>query len=322
MEFDLRRLCNGNADYVMTDPLGHTYYAQICGTAGKSCLPSGWENEYEYGRVIQTWGSPPTPCDMSCVEERTGAPTCCSEPCQVIAVQQPVFTTIQPGDPTQGIMLTYFGETPTGSDVRLDCPAVAPRHARCLPATPRPTPRTQPYACDFNPATGAPYPRVTHMQFYCDPTVAGFAKLYEVDQNATDDCDYTLKFKTSAVCMPGISGGWIFCIIVMAGFGAYAIFGTLVTYWRERIWCVSQRCESPCGMECGQCKSRGRCGSPRGAATRCGSVGACTQPCPRPAGHSRIATSGRRWSPSSLTVCGLWRAGSRSRAPASLSAAD
>ncbi|MCV5901630.1 hypothetical protein OFN63_36615, partial [Escherichia coli] len=46
--YDLRSLCNANADYTLTDAVGHTYYAQICGTAAKSCLPETWENEYEY----------------------------------------------------------------------------------------------------------------------------------------------------------------------------------------------------------------------------------------------------------------------------------
>jgi hypothetical protein len=74
------------------------------------------------------------------------------------------------------------------------------------------------------------------MQFFCDPSATGFARFYEVDQNATDDCDYTLKFKTSAVCIPGLSGGWVFIIVLASGFAAYALVGTLVTYWREKIW--------------------------------------------------------------------------------------
>ena len=38
--FDLRGLCNPDQDYVISDPVfGHTYYAQICGAAQKSCLP-------------------------------------------------------------------------------------------------------------------------------------------------------------------------------------------------------------------------------------------------------------------------------------------
>lgn len=208
---DFRRLCNAGQDYVLSDSIGHTYYAQICGTAAKSCLPQDWENEYEYGRVIQTWGTPPT-CDrsnMQCVEERTGAEVCCSEPCQVIAVQAPSFTEIVPGDASQGVQLTYQGETPTLSD---------------------------PYQCDWNTQTGSPFPRVTHLQFFCDKTVTGYAQMYAVDQNATDDCEYTVKFKTSLVCVTGmgLSGGWVFNIIVMTLFGVYVVAGYGINYARKK----------------------------------------------------------------------------------------
>jgi hypothetical protein len=213
---DFRRLCNAGGDYILSDGIGHTYFAQICGFAAKGCLPKDWENQYEYGRVIQSWGGPPT-CNTSapeCVEERTGAPVCCSEPCQVIAVRSPTLVILNNNDPTQGVELQYSGETPTGSD---------------------------PYQCDFNPATGTQYPRVTHMQFFCDPTMDGFARLYEVDQNSTDDCDYTLKFYTDVVCdfavsgKPQVSGGWIFNIIVFSVFGAYVIAGYGLNYWKKRV---------------------------------------------------------------------------------------
>lgn len=208
---DFRRLCNAGQDYMLADSIGHTYYAQICGTAAKSCLPKDWENEYEYGRVIQTWSDPP-PCDPTdppCVEERTGAEVCCTEPCQVIAVATPSFTEIVPGDASQGVQLTYMGETPTLSD---------------------------PYQCDWNPATGSPFPRVTHLQFFCDPNQQGFASMYAVDQNATDDCEYTVKFKTDLVCVTGlpISGGWIFNIIFLTCFGLYAIIGTGINFYKHR----------------------------------------------------------------------------------------
>lgn len=45
--------------------------------------------------------------------------------------------------------------------------------------------------------------------------------MYAVDQNATDDCEYTVKFKTDLVCVTGlpISGGWIFNIIFLVSGG-------------------------------------------------------------------------------------------------------
>ena len=83
----LRGLCKAEGDYSLDDGLGHVYYAQICGSAREPCLPKGWQNEYEYGRVVQKWGPPPA-CNSSgtgaeCVEESTGLPVCCTSDCQV-----------------------------------------------------------------------------------------------------------------------------------------------------------------------------------------------------------------------------------------------
>lgn len=202
--FNARRLCNKNADYVLSDEYGHIYYAQICGQASKNCLPKDWNNEYEYGRVIQTWGDAP-PCDYSCMDKVSGAATCCTEQCQVVAVLDPVIRSIVPGDISQGIELFYQGETP-----RLNDPF---------------------NNCDYNPETGKPYQRTTHLQFFCDATVDGFAKLYEVKQNGTDDCDYLLKFKTSAACvsMP-LSRGWDFVITVLS-LSAIYVAGALGWNW-------------------------------------------------------------------------------------------
>jgi hypothetical protein len=55
-------------------------------------------------------------------------------------------------------------------------------------------------------------------------------------QNATDSCDYTLKFRTNLVCfgeLP-ISGGWIFMIIVLGGSGLYILGGFAYSYARFR----------------------------------------------------------------------------------------
>jgi len=172
------------------------------------------------GNVIQTWGSAPeclNVTESTCVDSRTGLPACCSEPCQVVAIETthtpPVFSTIVPGDASQGVRVTYFGETPTQND---------------------------PYSCDYDPTTGAPYPRVTHMEFYCDDSATEFANFYEVAQNATDGCDYTLRFRTSIACVGAaagakLSGGWVFCIVVMVVGALYAIIGAIVTWRKEGI---------------------------------------------------------------------------------------
>lgn len=135
---------------------------------------------------------------------------CCTESCQVIAVQAPVPLLIDSSDITKGFELFYTGEAPTSSD---------------------------PYYCDWNPATGNFFPRTTHMQFFCDPSADGWAQFYEVDQNATDDCDYTLKFKTSAACLTKpLSSGWTFSIIVIVCSLGYVSGAFLWSFYTTRTW--------------------------------------------------------------------------------------
>lgn len=80
-------------------------------------------------------------------------------------------------------------------------------------------------------------------EFYCDPSVTGFATLYEVVQNATDSCDYTLKFKTSAACVvsTGLGAGWIFDIVVLLGAGLYLGLGALWVKRSTGSWDIPHR---------------------------------------------------------------------------------
>jgi Autophagy-related protein 27 len=168
-----------------------------------------FRSEYAYGTTVQYWGTTPA-CDMSCVDPRTQELACCTSPCAVTGVQSASspaqFSSLVSGDPSQGVRVTLFGETPTKSD---------------------------PFRCDYDPVSGAPYPRVTHQEFYCDPSVTGFAELYQVIQNQTDTCDYTLRFKTSAACINSnsLSGGWVFSIIVMVTSAVYFGVGSV---WVKR----------------------------------------------------------------------------------------
>jgi hypothetical protein len=211
VSFDFRGLCNPLADYQITDVQDHTYYAQICGTAAQACLPQNWETEYQYGHVIQTWASAPTcdPVQPACVDPNTGNPTCCTAPCEVVAVQSAQFSLLDANDASAGLQITYIGETPTKDD---------------------------PNNCDKD-ANGNYYPRVTQMQFFCDVDQTGYANLYEAGQAADDDCLYTLKFKTALACVDvAMSGGWIFVTIVLSVFAAYAVFGALWGYHKTRTW--------------------------------------------------------------------------------------
>lgn len=168
--YNLRGLCNIAQDYVIQDVArGHTFYAQICGSAQRSCLPSEcvvargagarsrrgpqamrvaravhlalrrlarphparrWVNEYEYGAVVQTWGSAP-PCNpanastMGCAHVNSGVPACCTDDCEVVglpgSIQVPTAVPLNNDDLSQGIAVTFLGEQPT-ADEPYQCP--------------------------------------------------------------------------------------------------------------------------------------------------------------------------------------------------------
>ena len=78
------------------------------------------------------------------------------------------------------------------------------------------------------------------MQFLCDWSADGFARLSGVVQNATDDCDYTLRFKTRAACVGAepLSGGWVFDIIVITVAGVYWLGASAVEFRRSGAWAL------------------------------------------------------------------------------------
>jgi hypothetical protein len=153
------------------------------------------------------------PAAKGCVDSRTGDDVCCTADCEVIAVGNSSFSLLDHTDPSKGVRLTYMGATPTQADR---------------------------YACDWDPSTGAPYPRVTHYSFACDEDVQGFAKLVDVQVNPTNDCEYTLFFKTDAVCMdtvqPRLSGGWVFLVVLFTLAAVYATAGTLWIFQTKNVW--------------------------------------------------------------------------------------
>lgn len=67
---------------------GHSpvLFAEICGLTGSSCLPRYYNTFYQHGRVVQYIDAAPPPCDYACVDERSGAPACCTGACEVRAV--------------------------------------------------------------------------------------------------------------------------------------------------------------------------------------------------------------------------------------------
>ena len=192
-KFDFSSLC-GLTDYTLTDQTGHTYYAQICGQAQHSCLPgtycvqqpgsgmpcrcdllcpaASWENTYEYGVAIQMWGATPQCKSPPSCKNKDGSAACCTADCQVLGTGAPKWSLIDPANPaTGGVQARYrAGASKSG-----------------------------PFVCKFNPATGTQYEREVTFRFLCDPEVKGVETLSAL-QNATDDCRYSLLFKTSKAC--------------------------------------------------------------------------------------------------------------------------
>jgi hypothetical protein len=139
------------------------------------------------GTVVESWGTVPPcggagttwaldPCHNASSDPLAVCPTA---PCAVSATPlATVFnvSALDPSDPSGGFQLWMNGSVPTGSD---------------------------PYACDYNPSTGLPYPRQTVYTFTCDPTVPadGPAKVVSVGQYPTDDCMLLVEWATALACL-------------------------------------------------------------------------------------------------------------------------
>ena len=87
-------------------------------------------------------------------------------------------------------------------------------------------------------AAGTNYIRTTHFELHCDATVKGFAQLYDVVQDPDNGCDYTLRFHTNAVCyggvLGGLSGGWMFNILLFTVAGVYLVAGGAWSWFRNK----------------------------------------------------------------------------------------
>lgn len=208
--FDFSSLCSGT-DYTLKDQAEHTYKANICGYAKAPCLPATWDNTYEFGVAVQFWGATPSCQTKDCTSN--GAAACCTQDCQVLGVGNPTWSLLDPTNPkTGGVKAMYTGAAATDSD---------------------------PFWCTFDPATGAQYPREAHFNFHCDWSVSGVVPVTAV-QNSTNDCRYMLEFNTAHACANdtgssgGISGGWIFIIILVCGAFLYVVGGMGYGYFTTR----------------------------------------------------------------------------------------
>lgn len=208
--FDFSSLCS-STDYSLTDQAEHSYKANICGTAKAPCLPQTWKNNYEYGVAVQFWGAVPS-CQTKACTDGTGTAQCCTADCQVLGTGNPSWSVLDPTNPkTGGIKAKFIGAAPTDSD---------------------------PFWCTFNPSTGSQYEREVHFNFYCDHSVSGVQPVTAI-QNGTNDCRYMLEFKTAHACAnytgnSGLSGGWIFIIILVCCAFVYIVGGMGYGYFTTR----------------------------------------------------------------------------------------
>ena len=84
--------------------------------APPTLAPRSFDTYYEYGAMVQTWGSVPR-CNLtdpaaSCQDKETGADVCCTESCQVVAlpetVSTPSVTLVNADDISQGIQVRWL----------------------------------------------------------------------------------------------------------------------------------------------------------------------------------------------------------------------
>jgi len=89
--------------------------------------------------------------------------------------------------------------------------------------------------CAYN---GHAYPRDLNLRLICDPN-AGTGGAYTITVSANPPCTYTLQFRTAVACpgpipksVTGLSGGWIFIIILIVVIPVYCVLGCI--YNRKR----------------------------------------------------------------------------------------
>mmetsp|Transcript_22921 Transcript_22921/g.54306 ORF Transcript_22921/g.54306 Transcript_22921/m.54306 type:complete len:370 (+) Transcript_22921:114-1223(+) len=176
-DFDFHALCLNDeeaGDYTINDNQGHTYNVNICGNAQQNCLPQTYTEIYEFGVAVQSWGTKPncTEHDM-CTDPVTQQPVCCTKDCEVLGVNAPYFSLIDPENPaTGGVRMTHSSTPATEND---------------------------PFWCPMNPATGAKYRRKVNYDISCDPGTPGL-KLNTVQVNTTDKCEFTITMQSYAAC--------------------------------------------------------------------------------------------------------------------------
>lgn len=119
--------------------------------------------------------------------------------------EEPHWSLMDPSNPqTGGVIAAFKGASPKDSD---------------------------PFWCQFNPATGAQYEREVHYHFMCDEDVDTVQPV-SAQQNSTNDCRYTIVWRTSAACAGGggLGGGWIFILILLGIVFIYVVGGVIFMY--------------------------------------------------------------------------------------------
>lgn len=194
---------------------------------------------------------------MDCTDPTTGSAVCCTADCQVIGAGGPgSWELVDETDPNGGVRFTAKGAAASDSD---------------------------PFWCDFNPATKAQYERQISYEFYCDPA-ANEPRVQTLRMGARNDCAFTAKIFTAAACKstggPCVHGSIVNgdCMCDVSWTGAHCNTTAVSCSNDELCTACSECCHGYSASTCEACVAA-ECDHPAPAVCT-GSSDTCTAPCP------------------------------------------
>lgn len=244
--FDLSSLCSAS-DYTVADNASHTYSFNICGVSSLQCLPE-WAVTTSYGPAVQVFGSTP-PCNESapaCVDPITGAPVCCTAPCEVFGMGRPMWLPMDPSNLAYGgIQIQYQGVETSANDQ---------------------------HRCNYNPLTGTMLSRTLTYNVSCDPTVPDDSpKVMAAVLDPANACHVTIVMAAAQACGcspdclnkncgPDGCGGYC------GGLGGKCPVASNYFCTSDQVCCApscdGRQCGADgCGGQCGQCTPHEFCNS-------------------------------------------------------------
>ena len=136
-EFDFTSLCRAGGAYTFTnstEAVPKRYSFNIGGFTSDTCIPycdparnalcgaNTTYNRYPYAPAIQFVNATQTPEDCvangpRCFDNVLRQPTCCTAPCETLGIGTPLWSLLDPTNPSSGgVGLTFFGVVPEQSD--------------------------------------------------------------------------------------------------------------------------------------------------------------------------------------------------------------